>query len=78
MGVINISKPVVTLGIYDIGFVSFEQRRRSKRFTKRLNDFVGFTGAIVSGYLLTDKWLNSGKDADPRGEEGMALAASQQ
>ncbi|XP_044432240.1 uncharacterized protein [Triticum aestivum] len=51
---------------------------RSKRFTKRLNDFVGFTGAIVSGYLLTDKWLNSGKDADPRGEEGMALAASQQ
>ncbi|XBI12410.1 hypothetical protein VPH35_139287 [Triticum aestivum] len=46
---------------------------RSKRFTKRLNDFVGFTGAIVSGYLLTDKWLNSGKDADPRGEEGMAL-----
>ncbi|XBI40582.1 hypothetical protein VPH35_125161 [Triticum aestivum] len=51
---------------------------RSKRFTKRLSDLVGFTGAIVSGYLLTDKWLSSGKDADPRGEEGMALAANQQ
>ena len=29
MGVIQISKPVVTLGIYDIGFVSFEQRNNN-------------------------------------------------
>ncbi|CAM0953328.1 unnamed protein product [Alopecurus aequalis] len=28
---------------------------RSKRLSKRMNDFVGFTGAIVMGYVIGDK-----------------------
>jgi hypothetical protein len=36
-------------------FHFMDTRRRSKQFSKRLNDFVGFTGAIVMGAVIGDK-----------------------
>uniref|UniRef100_A0A8R7NX99 Uncharacterized protein n=1 Tax=Triticum urartu TaxID=4572 RepID=A0A8R7NX99_TRIUA len=42
---------------------------RSKRFSKRLNDFLGLAGAVISSYMLTRKWLHLDQEADPKGEK---------
>ncbi|KAM3406656.1 hypothetical protein ACQJBY_000621 [Aegilops geniculata] len=40
---------------------------RSKRFSKRLNDFLGLAGAVISSYMLTRKWLHLDQEAEPKG-----------
>uniref|UniRef100_A0A8R7R2T4 Uncharacterized protein n=1 Tax=Triticum urartu TaxID=4572 RepID=A0A8R7R2T4_TRIUA len=45
---------------------------RSKRFSKLTNDFLGWAGACVAGYMLTKEWLRSDKEA---AQEKMADSA---
>ncbi|KAE8819427.1 hypothetical protein D1007_02652 [Hordeum vulgare] len=42
---------------------------RSKWFSKTLNDILGFTGVVVSSYMLTRKWLHLDHEADPKGQK---------